>query len=100
MKGLNAMQTKKPLRGIVFGVLPLLFIFIFACATEDTVHKKGFQAKPCLDCHKNTMSEFQKKYVHDPMKKRDCEACHLRHGKIAVPDPQGERREKTLFPVS
>ena len=69
-------------------------VSFFTCAPEPTV-RRGFEAKPCLDCHKTTLNEFQKKYVHSPMSKKDCEACHLRHGKIAVLTLK-EREERKL----
>lgn len=61
----------------------LLLCFAYTCTTTEP-RKKGFVAKPCLDCHTKTLPEYQKKYIHEPMAKKDCEACHNRHGKIAV----------------
>ena len=81
----------------LINLLFVLFIFgilFYTCAPEQSV-RRGFEAKPCLDCHKTTLNEFQKKYVHSPMAKRDCEACHLRHGKIAVLTLK-EREERKL----
>ena len=67
----------------LFFLLALLSIFI-ACAPEVKVPKKGFAPKPCMECHKEMRSELTKQHVHDPMSKHDCEACHLRHGRLAV----------------
>ena len=61
----------------------LLLCFAYTCTTTEP-RRKGFVAKPCLDCHTKTLTEYQKKYIHEPMAKKDCEACHNRHGKIAV----------------
>src|SRR4030043_1603826 len=59
---------------------------IYSCAPETSVRPegKGFAPKPCFDCHTEKISEYQKKHVHSPVVQRNCEACHLRHGKIAV----------------
>ena len=81
----------------LINLILVLFIFgilFYTCAPEQTV-RRGFEAKPCLDCHKTKLNEFQKKYVHSPAAKRDCEACHLRHGKIAVLTLK-EREERKL----
>jgi predicted CXXCH cytochrome family protein len=69
----------------IFKIILVLSIVILVstCAPEPTV-RKGFAPKPCLDCHKEKLNELQKKYVHAPMSNRDCEACHLRHGKLPV----------------
>ncbi len=76
-------------------VLISMICLVYCCAPEQTVKRKGFEAKPCLDCHKKTLNDFQKKYIHEPMAKKDCDACHLRHGKIAVLSLR-EREERKL----
>jgi hypothetical protein len=56
--------------------LPLLFIvlsFMYACAPE-TQYRRGFAPKPCLECHKEMMSDFKKQYVHSPNDERFQEA--------------------------
>ena len=59
-----------------------------SCVTEETAVRKpgggGFIAKPCVECHKEKLNEFQKKFVHAPYGKKECESCHIRHGKLAV----------------
>jgi predicted CXXCH cytochrome family protein len=76
----------------------ILFIFClyYSCAPEPTV-RKGFAPKPCLDCHKEKLDEFQKKFVHSPMVKRDCEACHLRHGRLPVLTLKEKEERKLCF---
>jgi hypothetical protein len=74
--------SKKLLLKLIF-LSAALTIFI-ACAPEVKVQKKGFVPKPGMECHEEMQSELTKQYVHDPMSKRDCEACHLRHGRLAV----------------
>jgi predicted CXXCH cytochrome family protein len=38
-------------------------------------------AKTCYDCHKKAQTEFSaRKFIHDPVKKVECESCHKRHG--------------------
>jgi predicted CXXCH cytochrome family protein len=73
-----------------------IFILIATCAPEPVV-RKGFAPKPCLDCHKEKLNEFQKKYVHSPMSKRDCEACHLRHGKLPVKTLKEREEDKLCY---
>src|SRR4030066_612054 len=77
---------------IIFSVV----ILVAACAPEPTV-RRGFAPKPCLDCHKGTLTEFQKKYIHSPMEKRDCEACHLRHGKIPIKTLKFREEDKLCY---
>ena len=80
-------------------LIKLILIFMvcltYTCAPDQTVKRKGFEPKPCLDCHKKTLTEYQKKYIHKPMAEKDCDACHLRHGKIAVLSLK-EREERKL----
>ncbi|MBI5664844.1 MAG: hypothetical protein HZC49_07130, partial [Nitrospirae bacterium] len=82
---------------VVFKILLSAFVicFLVECAPEVRPSKKGFVPKPCLDCHTETQSDLSKQYVHDPMVKRDCEACHLRHGRLAVKSFV-EREERKL----
>ncbi|MDP2277279.1 MAG: cytochrome c3 family protein, partial [Nitrospirota bacterium] len=81
---------------IKIAFLFLLFGFLSACVTEGpAVRKGGFARKPCMECHKGKQAEFQKKYVHAPFSKSECESCHLRHGKLAVKSLK-EREEKKL----
>ncbi|HDH06301.1 MAG TPA: cytochrome C, partial [Nitrospirae bacterium] len=77
-----------------FIFLAIIFSIFITCAPERKA-RKGFVAKPCMDCHKEMKSELAKKYVHVPMSERDCEACHLRHGRLAVKSFV-EREEKKL----
>ena len=40
-----------------------------------------FAAKPCAECHKKTLEQQSRKFVHAPFEKADgCESCHKRHG--------------------
>ena len=36
--------------------------------------------KTCLDCHKEAKAYASQKFVHAPLAKQDCEACHKPHG--------------------
>jgi len=51
----------------VFKLLLLLCVFslFFTCAPEKRLGKR-FRPKPCLECHKESLAEFEKKYVHSP----------------------------------
>ena len=64
-------------------LLVLIATAIFACGPEKRV-KKRFVPKPCLACHEERLPDFQKRYVHQPVKEKACESCHVRHGKLAV----------------
>ncbi len=35
----------------------------------------------CLECHQKQWQGFQKAFMHDPVRKKRCEDCHLDHGK-------------------
>ena len=79
-----------------FLIILSVVVLIATCAPEPTV-RRGFAPKPCLDCHKETLTEFQKKFIHSPMGKRDCEACHLRHGKIPVRTLKVREEDKLCY---
>jgi len=74
-----------------------IFIFLSTCAPEQGVRRARFEPKPCLDCHTGMLTEFQKKYVHAPMAKKDCEGCHLRHGKIPVKTLKFREEDKLCY---
>src|SRR3972149_9601565 len=76
----------------------ILFIFClyYSCAPEPIV-RKGFAPKPCMDCHKEKFVDFQKKFVHAPISTRDCESCHLRHGKIPVKTLKFREEDKLCY---
>ncbi len=56
---------------IILALLGIIASILVACAPERRPPRKGFVPKPCMECHKETQSEFQKKYVHAPMSERD-----------------------------
>jgi len=91
------MRMKSGFKHVIIKIfsLAILFWLFVQCAPEIKPAKKGFVPKPCMDCHAEIQSEFSKQYVHDPMSKRDCEACHLRHGRLAV-KAFVEREERKL----
>jgi predicted CXXCH cytochrome family protein len=64
----------------LFVVAAMLAIF----SDDARPAAKGFAPKPCLDCHKEKSKELGQKFVHAPMAGKECESCHLRHGKFAV----------------
>ncbi len=40
----------------------------------------GAPARTCYDCHTQSKQEYRKKFVHAPVAKNDCGACHMSHG--------------------
>ena len=42
---------------------------------------RGGPARQCYDCHKEAKQKYgKKKFVHAPLKKNECAACHRSHG--------------------
>ena len=86
------METAKPkmnlTRKIRFAlglamVLMMAALWIAACAPPTSRPTGRFVKKDCLDCH----TEFARQYlsmadVHTPVKEKNCEQCHLRHGVV------------------
>ena len=66
-------------------LLPLILIVALAisCAPEKKVRKR-FTPKPCIECHEEKLKDLELNFVHAPAAKKDCEACHLRHGRLAI----------------
>src|SRR3972149_3129066 len=49
----------------------------------ETSKGKKFVQKECLDCHKKFADKYMgMKNVHQVVKERKCEDCHLRHGLV------------------
>jgi len=49
-------------------------------STENTFHlKPGAQQKVCLTCHADFEEKLKKPFVHSPIKKTGCPACHSPH---------------------
>ncbi|HIC92440.1 MAG TPA: hypothetical protein EYP21_10355, partial [Syntrophaceae bacterium] len=71
---------KAPWFKIGLGIV--IFTIISTCAPRRV--RGPFKPKPCLECHSKKLGEFKKAYIHSPMEKKDCEACHLRHGRLPV----------------
>src|SRR5271169_2036769 len=47
--------------------------------------KRQFTHKDCLDCHTTFIEKyFSMTHVHQPVKEKKCEQCHLRHGLTTV----------------
>jgi predicted CXXCH cytochrome family protein len=90
------MRTPQGLRKITLCcTLFLCMFFLLASCAPEMKPRRGFKPKPCLECHTEMLKELDKQNVHAPMRNRDCEACHIRHGKIAFRSLK-ERVEKKL----
>ena len=63
--------------------LILIAVFTVSCAPEKKVRKR-FEPKACIECHDEKLKDLQLDFVHAPAAEKDCEACHLRHGKLAI----------------
>ena len=64
---------KKKIVGIM-AVLPFLCLITVGAGVAQAAKKS------CYDCHPKAKAAFAKTYVHAPVVKEDCEACHKRHG--------------------
>ncbi|MEO0297208.1 MAG: cytochrome c3 family protein, partial [candidate division WOR-3 bacterium] len=47
--------------------------------------RKGFKPKECIECHQRVYErDLNQRVVHSVFKEKNCEACHLRHGRLPV----------------
>ncbi|HBO69140.1 MAG TPA: hypothetical protein DD658_02940, partial [Deltaproteobacteria bacterium] len=71
-------EKMKKVRGIaaITALLAFALLIIFAIGAGDILAAK----KGCYDCHPKAKAAHQRKFVHAPVAKEDCEACHKRHG--------------------
>ncbi|MGB2989590.1 MAG: cytochrome c3 family protein, partial [Candidatus Zixiibacteriota bacterium] len=58
---------------IIFSYLALLGILVLSPQVSS-------KTKECYDCHKQAKKDFDKKFVHRPVKKKNCKGCHESHG--------------------
>jgi len=79
--------TQHTRRGARLAALGLLaFAALAAVAAGDRLaiakpRPKSGPARTCYDCHAASKQEFAKaKFVHAPVAKADCAACHQSHG--------------------
>ncbi|MDI6784865.1 MAG: cytochrome c3 family protein, partial [bacterium] len=69
----------------IFSVfLVILSFFSLGILHRSSVGKEtartSQKVKPCYQCHTELKQKYNQKYIHAPVKKSDCEACHERHG--------------------
>src|SRR5208283_4074237 len=62
---------------LLVAFIPLYISNSISAKAADTSNRK---IKQCYDCHADLKQKYTKKYIHDPVKKNDCESCHDRHG--------------------
>ncbi|HEX9136364.1 MAG TPA: cytochrome c3 family protein, partial [Nitrospirota bacterium] len=68
---------------LLLAVFLLLGGTVFLAATTQAIAQRKFEKKECLDCHKKFSDQYLgMKNVHQMVKEKKCEDCHLRHGKI------------------
>ncbi len=69
-------------RGVVGSGAACILWALVAAGLLLMVGDRDAQAagRPCYECHKDAREAYNKKIVHDPVKKEDCESCHKRHG--------------------
>ena len=75
-------RPNKSVQGLI--LLLVVFIIFISCGPTTKRTKKRFKPKSCLECHQERLPDFEKKFVHAPVEAKDCEACHTRHGRLAV----------------
>ena len=71
-------EQRGSFRLLVFSIVWLAAFQVFAVSSHAA---KKFEKKECLDCH----TKFAQKYlgmkdVHQVVKEKKCEECHIRHG--------------------
>ena len=60
--------------------LALLAAVAFAGVLQRRAAARPAPTRTCYDCHQDARKAFARKFVHAPLKKEDCAACHLSHG--------------------
>ncbi|MCE9627157.1 MAG: hypothetical protein K8R56_04475, partial [Candidatus Eisenbacteria bacterium] len=61
--------------------LGLVTMFLLVTALPAALQaKSAAPARSCYDCHSDLKKTWAKKFVHEPVAKADCAACHLSHG--------------------
>ncbi|NPA94410.1 MAG: hypothetical protein GXO58_03170 [Thermodesulfobacteria bacterium] len=63
-------------------ILITAVIITLASCVQPTQKTAKEKAKSCTDCHPKMAAKFSTGYVHEPVQKKDCSACHLPHGLI------------------
>jgi len=76
------------LTGVIFIALTS---FLYAADKEKLFNlKQGANGTLCLKCHNNFQEKLTRKFIHTPLKKKDCTGCHnahtAKHGKLLVGD--------------
>ena len=72
------------LPAFVLRIAAVLLVAAPLVAITALAAPKGARSGPvrgCYDCHEKSKKEYNgKKFVHDPVKKGQCEPCHRSHG--------------------
>jgi predicted CXXCH cytochrome family protein len=71
--------TSRYISGIGLVILGIMALAI-SCAPVPEATTRGRQT--CAQCHPELVAKYQVGTIHDPVKKQDCEACHLPHGMV------------------
>ena len=58
-----------------------IMVFMISCAPTP-VERKPEIRRTCAQCHPELVAEFEAGVVHQPIREKDCEACHLPHGLV------------------
>ena len=62
--------------------LGVLF-FVLSCAPTTPTRKPDIK-KTCAQCHPEIVATYENGFVHQPVKEKNCEACHLNHGLVPM----------------
>ena len=75
MKG----RTRHSLAGLGLLALGILALAV-GCAPTAPVEAR----RTCAQCHPDKVAAFQTGIVHQPVKEKNCETCHLPHGLVGT----------------
>ena len=76
---------------VAAGMVLLLCAVAYLADCANAPKKRTFVRKECLDCHQEFANTYMNmKSVHEVVKEKKCEDCHLRHGivpKLLLKEP-------------
>ncbi|MBI5376651.1 MAG: cytochrome C [Candidatus Schekmanbacteria bacterium] len=63
----------------LFFLMEMFFCITYVDSADKFKLKPGAEGKICLDCHSDFEKKIGGKFVHTPVKSRDCRGCHNPH---------------------
>ena len=79
----SPMEKNGKCRAVIMLVVLCGLGYLAACVSAPSGKIRTFERKECVECHTDFVDKyFGMKNVHAVVKEKQCEACHLRHGKV------------------